>query len=78
MLKDYSSVCDYATRSFQIDPHNNQAHFWLIRSFIKNKNKKLAKDALENAGNLLSSEDYGEMLIHLKKLEPGFINENQS
>ena len=50
----------------------------MIRSFIKNKNKKLAKDALENEGNFLSSEDYGEMLIHLKKLEPGFINENQS
>ena len=61
-----------------VHPHNNHAHFWLIRSFIKNKNKKLEKDALENAGNLLSSEDYGEMLIHLKKLEPGFINENQS
>ena len=45
---------------------------------LKGKNKKLEKDALENAGNLLSSEDYGEMLIHLKKLEPGFINENQS
>ncbi len=78
VMKDYSGVCDYATRSFRIDPHNNHAHYWLILSFIKNKNNKLARDAFQNAGNLLSSEDYGEMLLHLKKMAPGFVRENQS
>ena len=77
-MKNYSDVREYATRSFLYDPHNNHAHFWLIMSFIKNKNNKLARDALENAGNLLSSEDYGEMMIHLKKLVPDFVLENQS
>ena len=37
-LKDYAGVCDYAARSFLIDPHNNHAHFWLFLSFIRNKN----------------------------------------
>ena len=45
---------------------------------IKNNNNKLARDAFQNAGNLLSGEDYGEMLIRLNKMAPGFIRENQS
>lgn len=50
----------------------------LLFSHIRNKNNKLARDAFQNAGNLLSGEDYGEMLSHLSKLVPDFVRENQS
>ena len=75
-IKDYSCVQDYATRSFLIDPHNRQAYYWLIRALIKCKSHKLARDALTKAENILSKEDYEDLLIHLEIQGSGFIREN--
>jgi DNA-binding SARP family transcriptional activator len=72
-IRDYSCVRDYATKSFLIDPNNTYAHYWLVMALIKNRNKKLAREAVENAKGMLSEEDFADMITMLNKLEPGFI-----
>ena len=42
-------------------------------ALIKNRNKKLAREAVENAKGMLSEEDFADMITMLNKLEPGFI-----
>lgn len=71
-VRDYACIMEYATRSFQIDPSSCHAHYWLIVSLIKGRNKRMAREALSNAKVMLSEEDYRDMCLMLNKIEPGF------
>ena len=71
-VRDYACIMEYATRSFQIDPSSCHAHYWLIVSLIKGRNKRMAREALSNAKVMLSEEDYRDMCLMMNKIEPGF------
>lgn len=66
-LKDYTGVHQYATESLRIDPGNFRAYYWMIYSMYRQGTTEMAKVELRSAEQNLTSEEYGELIQHLKK-----------
>ena len=68
-LKDYAGVHQYAAQALCIDPGNFRAYFWMIYSMYRQGATEMAKAELRAAEQHLTSEEYSELVQHLKKIK---------
>ena len=67
-LKDYSGVHYHAVRTLNQVPGNVTAHYWLIYAAYHQGSTEMAKIALREAEQVLTKEEYAELVSQLKKL----------
>ena len=68
-MKDYAGVHQYAAQALCIDPGNFRAYFWMIYSMYRQGATEMAKAELRAAEQHLTSEEYSELVQHLKKIK---------
>lgn len=68
-LKDYAGVHQYAAQALCIDPGNFRAYFWMIYPMYRQGATEMAKAELRAAEQHLTSEEYSELVQHLKKIK---------
>jgi len=68
-LRDYADVHSYAAQVLQHEPGNVSAHFWLIFAAHRQGSTEMAKVALRKAAQVLTEEEYQELVDQLRRLQ---------
>jgi len=68
-LRDYTDVHYYAAQVLEQEPGNVNAHFWLIFAAHRQGSTDMAKVALRKATQVLTEEEYQELVEQLRRLQ---------